>query len=657
MKRVILGSLICLLSHLIFAQISPQLHIEGDAIIDSALQVNQIELVDSTGDVRIRLNANDGALEMLDNDTLFYKMSVNSPRKTLEYNKDRTIRYITCWSGDNISQVRVLTVERKVGNSWVKIRSQSDSYQPGTNIFLFGSKEYYEGDCVSKRARQTYLSNLITFCGQTLPTVLAQFESAGICVPEVGTSILTSVTIEYDCPSGIENQITIKNKTGELTLTKATNSLLLGENSKGESFNLIKDGSSSALEGTITKGGEEKKIKIVSNGDTIKVINYLSDTKYIEHVTKNDGFGSPKKLYSVEYCLDEGKVTTTLPDSTFFTIDVCKIIKGKLNKLKKTETIGITTYKETYEDNGGAKIELEVKPALQQAVWTDLQLMDWESILGHQFGINLDSPEVILFNWKASTGEKSTFEAKPLLADVRFKQTKLFGVMAPGGGGFELDVSMPDEPSFTWESNTNEELKLQLDIPNGSSLWEGMKSAEWEYPNFATANDEYVHLHVRANDEFIKQIIDLNNSSDVAAVYNPKNHEITFTGDQPIKVTIDGDLCVSGNISAANFPPPNFQSPTTGQLTMMEYGLATTDSEGLSTIVLPHTFVDDGYTYTYQLTAIGSFVQIMVKEKIKDGKFVIQTSLPNIEVSWQITARQYSSDKAPGNIAKQAVNK
>ena len=41
--------------------------------------------------------------------------------------------------------------------------------------------------------------------------------------------------------------------------------------------------------------------------------------------------------------------------------------------------------------------------------------------------------------------------------------------------------------------------------------------------------------------------------------------------------------------------------------------------------------------FRYQLTVIGVFAQAIVKEKINNNQFVIQTDQPNVEVSWQVT--------------------
>jgi hypothetical protein len=52
---------------------------------------------------------------------------------------------------------------------------------------------------------------------------------------------------------------------------------------------------------------------------------------------------------------------------------------------------------------------------------------------------------------------------------------------------------------------------------------------------------------------------------------------------------------------------------------------------------LPDYFEALNRDFRYQLTVIGTFAQAIVKEKVKNNRFVIQTSEPNVEVSWQVT--------------------
>jgi hypothetical protein len=66
-------------------------------------------------------------------------------------------------------------------------------------------------------------------------------------------------------------------------------------------------------------------------------------------------------------------------------------------------------------------------------------------------------------------------------------------------------------------------------------------------------------------------------------------------------------------------------------------GNVTTDANGEATVQLPDWFEALNRDFRYQLTVIGTFAQAIVAEKIKGNRFVIKTSAPKVEVSWQVT--------------------
>jgi hypothetical protein len=66
-------------------------------------------------------------------------------------------------------------------------------------------------------------------------------------------------------------------------------------------------------------------------------------------------------------------------------------------------------------------------------------------------------------------------------------------------------------------------------------------------------------------------------------------------------------------------------------------GNVTTNANGEAAVQLPDYFESLNKDFRYQLTVIGSFAQAIIKEKISNNQFVIATSEPDIEVSWQVT--------------------
>jgi hypothetical protein len=68
-------------------------------------------------------------------------------------------------------------------------------------------------------------------------------------------------------------------------------------------------------------------------------------------------------------------------------------------------------------------------------------------------------------------------------------------------------------------------------------------------------------------------------------------------------------------------------------------GVVTTDDAGFATVTLPDWFEALNRDFRYQLTVIGdgAWARARVFRRIAGGRFVIQTDLPGIDVSWQVT--------------------
>ena len=69
-------------------------------------------------------------------------------------------------------------------------------------------------------------------------------------------------------------------------------------------------------------------------------------------------------------------------------------------------------------------------------------------------------------------------------------------------------------------------------------------------------------------------------------------------------------------------------------------GNVTTDANGLATVQMPDYFEALNIEHAYQLTVIGTFAQAIVAEEIQDNQFIIQTSEPNVKVSWQVSGQR-----------------
>ncbi|MER0441123.1 hypothetical protein [Emticicia sp. W12TSBA100-4] len=104
---------------------------------------------------------------------------------------------------------------------------------------------------------------------------------------------------------------------------------------------------------------------------------------------------------------------------------------------------------------------------------------------------------------------------------------------------------------------------------------------------------------------------------------------LTTTGPKPF--TIDHPLDPENKV-LHHFA---IESP---EVLNMYSGNITTDANGKAIVALPDYFAAINKDFRYQLTVIGTFAQAIVSEEIKGNKFVIETSKPNVKVSWEVKA-------------------
>lgn len=107
------------------------------------------------------------------------------------------------------------------------------------------------------------------------------------------------------------------------------------------------------------------------------------------------------------------------------------------------------------------------------------------------------------------------------------------------------------------------------------------------------------------------------------------NGTLTTTGPKPF--TIDHPLDPENKI-LRHFA---IESP---DVLNMYSGNITTDANGKAIVKLPDYFESINKEFRYQLTVIGTFAQAIVSEEIKENEFVIETSKPNVKVSWEVKA-------------------
>jgi hypothetical protein len=117
----------------------------------------------------------------------------------------------------------------------------------------------------------------------------------------------------------------------------------------------------------------------------------------------------------------------------------------------------------------------------------------------------------------------------------------------------------------------------------------------------------------------------------------------------PAKSTFSGEVEVYGNLYKAGgafkidhpLDPENaflvhsfVESP---DMMNVYNGNIMTDANGKAIVQLPDYFEALNRDFRYQLTTLNSFSKVMISKKVSNNQFEIQTELPNVEVSWQVT--------------------
>jgi len=69
-------------------------------------------------------------------------------------------------------------------------------------------------------------------------------------------------------------------------------------------------------------------------------------------------------------------------------------------------------------------------------------------------------------------------------------------------------------------------------------------------------------------------------------------------------------------------------------------GTVVCDANGEATVVMPIYVEAVNKNYSYQLTPIGSFAGLFIKEKLNNGQFKIAGAQPNMEVSWELVGER-----------------
>ncbi len=187
---------------------------------------------------------------------------------------------------------------------------------------------------------------------------------------------------------------------------------------------------------------------------------------------------------------------------------------------------------------------------------------------------------------------------------------------------------------------------------SGSNNWFSFQGDDNSY-DFLTISDSGVGnrgLILTSSQNLATGFTTDNNSA--LLVHNPTTNVLHFTNGTSNMATLDmtyGNFNVTGLLSKGGgsfkidhpLDPENkylYHSFVESPDMMNIYnGNIVTDADGYAEVNLPDYFDALNSDCRYQLTAIGTFAQAIISEKVHGNIFKIKTNIPNVEVSWQVT--------------------
>ena len=148
-------------------------------------------------------------------------------------------------------------------------------------------------------------------------------------------------------------------------------------------------------------------------------------------------------------------------------------------------------------------------------------------------------------------------------------------------------------------------------------------------------------LMIRSYDGVFIQLDDDNDESGEFEIYNSAGVSV-FGVDESGNVSLTG-ATQTGETSVYLDDPTAPDSRTltlpaalSNERLVAFSGNATTDASGMAIVTLPAYTDGLAEDFRYQLTAIGSFAQAIVGDKVNGGQFTIRTSEGGVEVSWRV---------------------
>ncbi|MEL6987310.1 MAG: hypothetical protein AAGK97_05720, partial [Bacteroidota bacterium] len=347
-----------------------KLHVAGNLKVDSSIQINRLEIVDSLGNIRMILDANSGRFEMWDNDSLWLSTEVNSPKRDTVWGKDKKT-YIVIAMQDGYEYKNYYKIVGGGVGELQRITCNAvdrAAVQDGEATYVH---KVYRSGC------QTY-----EFQGIKNPTIQIPDVLTTLCGP-FDFSGFTYFEAWYDCPGNKLRRTRWSTKSGVVEFFYDENENLISTVIKTKGKKINHTPTDDGVEVLIEKAGGKERYKFKSNDATVNKEFIDGNLKYTKEVSDTSG-----NKVTTTVCPQEGKMKIKMNDGLEFELDLCGIIKTKIDAVAKQEVLRLNEYIEKWgllQDSiiyrylpGERRIH---SSGYDQKLWQGPNDANWEKIL------------------------------------------------------------------------------------------------------------------------------------------------------------------------------------------------------------------------------------------------------------------------------------
>jgi antitoxin component YwqK of YwqJK toxin-antitoxin module len=629
-------------------------------------EADSLVLKDSEGDIRFILNPETGTFKMMDNGTVWYELSVNSPPKTTAYNSDGS-KVVTesngnktfyNESGDILKKEiyengkHIGTQEYKNGElSHVYISSQDDS-EPDVEI---KQNTYYNNGEITKTENQKIQNGiLIEKTENTSSGEIQETQTINEDGSITKTEKYTKDGKTYESETSYFNGFKIEEKLyDDGTLSKYT--VYVQDDTEPNTTKSISEfyenGTVSSAEENVWKNDKLVSSKGYHNGqlsDEIE-ISYEGDNNEVEVSKYTYYAGGVKKGSSITKEKDGVDIETLIFNKN-------DIIISKVEKYTEGDNDEVQVEKETkYEDGNVSKIfvtkeisrnEFEFQEynsdgnliyTRKRTILGENKYKD-ESIYYDENGAMLsreveetENGQTTKFDMYTSTGQYHSEYQNGTLVSESATHTE----NNPYGEPFSFNNSKTveyftdgymqrTETTEYSDENGDNYLKEQK-IVNGSSGY---------ITNHVENQDGSSYSRIVQTPENVTVLAEKNKT--VGNTETTKNHEVGRD------IYAKGTKCFRITHPEKSFKYLIHAAIESNEVLNKYSGNVTTGSDSLATVSLPSYFENVNTDYRYTLTVISTdFVQAIVYSEIdEENEFIIKTNAPNVKVSWEVTGRR-----------------